>query len=234
MMYVVNSILASGVDIILEEDFVCFALQEMEIHPLMLLIRTLSMILQTFSPTLHSPRHTRVSYVGTILTMVMIVYHGYHLSMSRNRATIKTLYQPRNQNLYEPNLCYNSNYSGFDRPSQYPIDQSPPQEMSIQDMELQKQQYLDEMQSISNQIQIKDYHNERIDIHYRRECEIKIDELKAKFNKMSIEINKLTKEKELRQREQVVNLSTPEPSRCFNSIYYDDNDDEESTIPLSE
>ncbi|GKA69945.1 hypothetical protein Tco_0776009 [Tanacetum coccineum] len=66
--------------------------------------------------------------------------------------------------------------------------------------------------------------------------EIKIDELKAKFNKMSIEINKLTKEKELRQREQVANLSThtPEPSRCFNSIYYDDNDDEESTIPLSE
>ncbi|GJR01677.1 hypothetical protein Tco_0524661 [Tanacetum coccineum] len=35
--------------------------------------------------------------------------------------------------------------------------------MSIQDMELQKQQHLEEMQSISNQIQIKDYRNERID-----------------------------------------------------------------------
>ncbi|GJW01714.1 hypothetical protein Tco_1556965 [Tanacetum coccineum] len=76
------------------------------------------------------------------------------------------------------------------------------EKMSIQDMELQKQQYLEEMQSISNQIRIKDYRNERIDIHYRRECEIKIDELKAKFNKMSIEINKITKEKELRQRDQ--------------------------------
>ncbi|GJY66031.1 hypothetical protein Tco_0468269 [Tanacetum coccineum] len=106
--------------------------------------------------------------------------------------------QPMNQNYFKPN----SNYSGFDRPSQFPIDQSPPREMSIQDMELQKQQYLEEMQSISNQIQIKDYRNERIDIHYRRECEIKIDELKAKFNKMSIEINKITKEKELRQQEQ--------------------------------
>ncbi|GJR73911.1 putative reverse transcriptase, RNA-dependent DNA polymerase [Tanacetum coccineum] len=52
--------------------------------------------------------------------------------------------QPINQNYFEPN----SNYSGFDQPSQYPIDQSPPQEMSIQDMELQKQQYLEEMQSI--------------------------------------------------------------------------------------
>ncbi|GJY55897.1 hypothetical protein Tco_0455012 [Tanacetum coccineum] len=36
-----------------------------------------------------------------------------------------------NQNYFEPNLSY----SGFDQPSQYPIDQSPPQEMSIQDME---------------------------------------------------------------------------------------------------
>ncbi|GJT53542.1 hypothetical protein Tco_0988596 [Tanacetum coccineum] len=49
---------------------------------------------------------------------------------------------------------------------------------------------------------------------------------------MSIEIEK--KEKELRQREQAANLSTyiAEPSRRFNSIYYDD--DEESTIPLNE
>nr|GEY68717.1 hypothetical protein [Tanacetum cinerariifolium] len=37
-------------------------------------------------------RHTRASYVGTILTMVMIVHHGYRLSMNKNCATIKTLY----------------------------------------------------------------------------------------------------------------------------------------------
>ncbi|GJR24486.1 hypothetical protein Tco_0973013 [Tanacetum coccineum] len=75
------------------------------------------------------------------------------------------------------------------------IDQSPPQEMSIQEMEDVKQQYLDEMQSISNQIQIKDYRNEKIDICYRRECKIMIDELTGKFNGMSIKINK---KKELR------------------------------------
>ncbi|GJU61644.1 hypothetical protein Tco_1243479 [Tanacetum coccineum] len=133
-----------------------------------------------------------------------------------------------NQNYFEPN----SSYSGFDQPSQYPIDQSPPQEMSIQDMEDLKQQYLDEMKSMINQIQIKDYRNERIDIRYRRECEIKIDELKGKFNGMSIEINK---KKELRQLEQAANLSTytTEPSRRFNS-FYDDDDYEESTIPLNE
>nr|GEX45521.1 hypothetical protein [Tanacetum cinerariifolium] len=70
------------------------------------------------------------------------------------------------------------------------IDQSPPQEMSIQDMEDLKQQYLDEMKSMINQIQIEDYRNERIDINYRRECEITIDELRENFNGMSIEINK--------------------------------------------
>ncbi|GJZ63294.1 hypothetical protein Tco_0619715 [Tanacetum coccineum] len=76
MVYVVNGVLASGVDMVLEKDLAGFALQEMEIHPLMLL--TLSMIFQTFSPTLHNPsmRHTRASYVEMILTMVMIVYHG--------------------------------------------------------------------------------------------------------------------------------------------------------------
>ncbi|GJR37155.1 hypothetical protein Tco_1212839 [Tanacetum coccineum] len=79
------------------------------------------------------------------------------------------------------------------------IDQSPPQKISIQDMEDLKQHYLDEMQSISNQIQIKDYRNEKIDIRFRRECEITIDELKGNFNGMSIEINK---KKELRQLEQ--------------------------------
>ncbi|GKB56160.1 hypothetical protein Tco_0912346 [Tanacetum coccineum] len=128
-------------------------------------------------------------------------------------------------NYYEPNLCcYESNYSGFDhfQPPQYSvihqpphektigellaeeraanIDQSPPQEMSIQDMEDLKQHYLDEMKSLINDLQIKDYRNERIDIQYRRECEIKIDELKQNFNGMSIEIRK--KEKELHDKQE--------------------------------
>ncbi|GKE74562.1 hypothetical protein Tco_1536603, partial [Tanacetum coccineum] len=133
--------------------------------------------------------------------------------------------QSRNQNFYEPNLCYNSNSSGFDQPTQASIDQSPPQEMSIQDMEDLKQQYLDEMKSVINQIQIKDYRNERIDIRYRRECEITIDEFKRKFNGMSIEINK---KKELLQREQSAKVSS---QYWKPPIFYDD-DDEESSIPL--
>nr|GEU62826.1 hypothetical protein [Tanacetum cinerariifolium] len=78
---------------VLVKDFATFMHQEMKIHPLLFLIRTLSMILHTFSPTLHNPsmRHTRASYVGTILTLVIIVHHGSRLAMCRNRATIKTL-----------------------------------------------------------------------------------------------------------------------------------------------
>ncbi|GJU29723.1 hypothetical protein Tco_1173312 [Tanacetum coccineum] len=98
-------------------------------------------------------------------------------------------------------------------------------------MEDLKQQYLDEMKSMINLIQIKDYCNERIDIRYRRKYEIKIDELKEKFNGMSIKINK---KKELWQLEQAAKLYSYSPSysRHFNSIYYDEDDDEESTIPL--
>ncbi|GJS69716.1 hypothetical protein Tco_0702557 [Tanacetum coccineum] len=111
------------------------------------------------------------------------------------------------------------------------IDQSPLQEMSIQDIEDLKQHYLDEMLSLSNDIQIKDYRNEKIDIRFKRECEKMIDELKGKFNGMSIEINK---KKELQQLEQAAKLSTytTEPSRRFNYFY--DDDDEESSIPLRE
>ncbi|GJS38475.1 hypothetical protein Tco_0563518 [Tanacetum coccineum] len=113
------------------------------------------------------------------------------------------------------------------------IDQSPLQEMSIQDMEDLKQHYLDEMLSLSNDLQIKDYRNEKIDICFRRECESMIDELKGKFNGMCIEINK---KKELQHLEQVVNLSTY-PSQRSKSFCYDDDDDydyKESTIPLNE
>ncbi|GJR48459.1 putative reverse transcriptase domain-containing protein [Tanacetum coccineum] len=101
--------------------------------------------------------------------------------------------------------------------------------MSLQEMEDLKQHYLDEMLSLSNDLGIKDYRNEKIDIRFRRECENMIDELKGKFNGMSIEINK---KKELQQLEQAAKLSTytTEPSRCFN-YFYDDNN-EESSIPL--
>ncbi|GJV16062.1 hypothetical protein Tco_1361385 [Tanacetum coccineum] len=85
----------------------------------------------------------------------------------------------------------NYNSSGFDQfqPPQYPVIHHPPKEMSIQDMEDLKQQYLDEMKSLINEIQIKDYRNEKIDIGFRRECEIQINELKENFNGMSLEIN---------------------------------------------
>ncbi|GJY70846.1 hypothetical protein Tco_0474549 [Tanacetum coccineum] len=73
-------------------------------------------------------------------------------------------------------------------------------------MEDLKQQYLDEMKSLINNLKVKDYRNERIDIQYRRECEIKIDELKQNFNGMSIEIRK--REKELLQQEQADYVTT--------------------------
>nr|GEZ03484.1 hypothetical protein [Tanacetum cinerariifolium] len=75
--------------------------------------------------------------------------------------------QPMNQN------SYNSSSPGFDQPQppQSPVIHQPPQEMSIQEMEDLKQQYLDEMKRLIN-------------FEYRDE--IKIAELKQNFNDESI------------------------------------------------
>ncbi|GJT09265.1 reverse transcriptase domain-containing protein [Tanacetum coccineum] len=106
-------------------------------------------------------------------------------------------------NYYEPNPCYDSNYSGFDQiePPQFPVIHQPPQEMSIQDMEDLKQQYLDEMKTLINE---KDYRSRRIDI------EIKINELKENFNEMSIEINKKKKLQQLEQ-EYIIAITPEKP-----------------------
>nr|GEZ16615.1 hypothetical protein [Tanacetum cinerariifolium] len=105
---------------------------------------------------------------------------------------------------------YNSNSLGFDQPQplQSPVIHPPPQELSIQEMEDLKQQYLDELKRLSN-------------LEYRDE--IKIAELTKNFNGTSIEIQK--KEK-LLQQEQWAYLST-NPSKCLHSFCYDDDDDDE-------
>ncbi|GKE72315.1 hypothetical protein Tco_1534356, partial [Tanacetum coccineum] len=126
---------------------------------------------------------------------------------------------------YSYELCGNDAYYGYDCPPQvpfFPVIHQPPQEMSIQDMEDLKQQYLDEMKTLING---KDYRNGKLDI------KIKIDELKQNFNGMSIKIR--NKEKQLQQLEQVANLNIY-PSRHFNSFCYndDDDDDKEYTIAI--
>nr|GFA43097.1 hypothetical protein [Tanacetum cinerariifolium] len=110
---------------------------------------------------------------------------------------------------------YNSNSLGFDQPQppQSPVIHQPPQELSIQEMEDLKQQYLDELKRLSN-------------LEYRDE--IKIAELTENFNGMSIEIRK--KEK-LLQQEQWAYLST-HPSKRLHSFCFDD-DDEDCTSAIT-
>nr|GEV44277.1 hypothetical protein [Tanacetum cinerariifolium] len=111
---------------------------------------------------------------------------------------------------------YNFNSLGFDQPEppQSPVIHQPPQELSIQEMEDLKQQYLDELKCLSN---LK-YHDE-----------IKIAELIENFNGMSSEIRK--KEK-LLQQEQWAYLSA-HPSKRLTSFCYDDDDDEDYTSAIT-
>ncbi|GJY46440.1 hypothetical protein Tco_0435503 [Tanacetum coccineum] len=70
-------------------------------------------------------------------------------------------------------------------------------------MEYLKQHYLDEMLSLSIDLGIRDYRDEKINIRFRRECEDMIDELKGKFNGMSIDINKKIELERLEQERSI-------------------------------
>ncbi|GJT66558.1 hypothetical protein Tco_1495230 [Tanacetum coccineum] len=118
MVYIVNGVLANGVDMVLEKDFAGFALQEMEIHPLMLLIQTLSIILQTFSPTLHNlVFHNNILIVKNVgvLMKIINVNRGIKTTLSLTLAMILIPY-------------------GFDQPPQYSIDHHPQEDLNQQRM----------------------------------------------------------------------------------------------------
>ncbi|GKA74172.1 hypothetical protein Tco_0780474 [Tanacetum coccineum] len=172
----------------------------------------------------------------------MIVHHGSRLSMSRNRATIKTIVitiihkihrvfhnnifavkavgaqcQPMNQNYFEPNPIYNSSYSGFDQPPQYSINH----------------------QEDLNQQRINDVHNgwDKID-ELQNELFLMIQSFCEKFlqQKQAASIDQsplqemsLQEMEDLKQHylDEMLSLK---PSRRFNYFY--DDDDEESSIPL--
>nr|GEU67207.1 hypothetical protein [Tanacetum cinerariifolium] len=153
-----------------------------EIHTFMILIRILSIALPILT-TLYTPhtRLTRMIHMEMILNLVMIVSLSSRLIMSRNRATMKTIllihmiHRVFHNNIFVVPACqpmnqdsYNSNSLGFDQPQppQSPIIHQPPQELSIQEMEDLKQQYLDELTRLSN----LEYHDE-----------IKIAELTGNF-----------------------------------------------------
>ncbi|GJZ79515.1 hypothetical protein Tco_0644352 [Tanacetum coccineum] len=110
-------------------------------------------------------------------------------------------YPPPQPQTYSCELCGNDSHYGYDCPPRYSIDHQP---QSIQED--------------LNQQRINDVHNEWIKSH----------------NYMIDSRNELLKTMQslvemLRQREQAANISTytPKPSRCFNSICYNDDDDEE-------
>nr|GEV35824.1 hypothetical protein [Tanacetum cinerariifolium] len=111
---------------------------------------------------------------------------------------------------------YNSNSLGFDQPQppQSLVIHQPPQELSIQEMDDLKQQYLDELKRLSN-------------LEYRDE--VKIAELTKNFNGVSIEIRK--KEK-LLQQEQWAYLST-HPSKRLHSFCFDDDDAKDYTSAIT-
>nr|GFA93098.1 hypothetical protein [Tanacetum cinerariifolium] len=164
-------------------------------------------------------------------------YETYSYDSYGNDTQFSYDYQPQFPLHYESEQGYNENYNSYpydssSLPQQYlccarcggphetcqcdqlifdepyfSVIHQPPQELSIQEMEDLKQQYLDELKRLSN-------------LEYR--YEVKIAELKENFNGMSIEIRK---KKKLLQQEQWAYLSA-HPSKRLTSFCFDDDDED--------
>nr|GFA00857.1 hypothetical protein [Tanacetum cinerariifolium] len=109
-----------------------------------------------------------------MLIMVTIVHIKLRLSI-RSSVIIKTLISRKIFKMSHNNILVVMIAGLLMTLTNSPVIHQPPQELSIQEMEDLKQQYLDELQRLSN-------------LEYRDE--IKIAKLKEKFNGMSIEIRK--------------------------------------------
>nr|GEX68002.1 hypothetical protein [Tanacetum cinerariifolium] len=217
VFYLVDGVCASGVEMIYEMDFV---------------------LCNSRNPCAYDPNPNSFDSPPDSYHPPHLTHETYSCESCGNDSHFGYDCPPRFPLNYTPEPGYIQNYNSYphDSPSfhnnifvdifvvkiagvlmrifNFPIIHQPPQEMSIQDMEDLKQQYLDEMKSLIN----SEYRNE-----------IKIKELKGNFNGMSIEINK---KKKLQQLELVANLSTY-PSQHFNSFCYDDDDDEDYTIAIT-
>ncbi|GJX60910.1 hypothetical protein Tco_0292300 [Tanacetum coccineum] len=126
--------------------------------------------------------------------------------------------QPMNEDYYEQNSCYYPNSSGFDHP-QPPQDSVDCQEaldkileeleelkrdqrmlkelkkQKIEDMSIEEirheQQLVDyKIKDITNDLGIKRFRGEEINEEYKRDCEIRIRELKQDFNEWGSEVRK--------------------------------------------
>ncbi|GJR28824.1 hypothetical protein Tco_1105056 [Tanacetum coccineum] len=146
--------------------------------------------------------------------------------------------QPINETYYEPHPSYDS--SGFDQPQpsqdfvnrqgflqaldkiQEELEEikrdwrKKKEDKSIEEMMSEKRLIYDEIRVIKNDLGYKRFRGEKIDEKYKRDCEIKVEQLLQDYNGLSIEI--LKKERILREEESLA------VSRRIQSICDDDNE----------
>nr|GFA95165.1 hypothetical protein [Tanacetum cinerariifolium] len=155
VFHLVDGVRASSVELICEMEFVRYVIRG--IHALMILLQILLIALPT--PTiLHTPhtRLTRMIHMEMTLNLVMIVSLSSRLTMSQNKATMKTILLILSTD--EPRFLF----SCFDQPQppQSSVIHQPPQELSIQEMEDLKQQYLDELKRLNQFEDFSESNNE--------------------------------------------------------------------------
>ncbi|GKA77598.1 hypothetical protein Tco_0784059 [Tanacetum coccineum] len=133
-------------------------------------------------------------------------------------------FQCQPMNYYEPNPCYDSNYSGFDQiePPQFPVIHQPPQETSLEFLQ-DKRNLINSVQTFLRKFNRFSFYETPKVVSLAWET---ISEIEHAFEDKQYQPEGIFK-----TLEQVANLSTY-PSRHFNSFCYDNDDDEEYTIAI--
>ncbi|GJY71911.1 hypothetical protein Tco_0475614 [Tanacetum coccineum] len=142
-------------------------------------------------------------------------------------------FQCQSMNYYEPNPCYDSNYSGFDQiePPQFPVIHQPPQETSMEIL-LDRENLMQSIETFLKKFDRISFREKPkvLLIAWDRFCEIK----HTCGDKQQQELlRKLLKDVQNVKEELAEDINTPNWDRP--AFYYDDDDDdddEESSIPL--
>ncbi|GJY37349.1 hypothetical protein Tco_0422727, partial [Tanacetum coccineum] len=142
-------------------------------------------------------------------------------------------FQCQPMNYYEPNPCYDSNYSGFDQiePPQFPVIHQPPQETSMEIL-LDRENLMQSIETFLKKFDRISFREKPkvLLIAWDRFCEIK----HTCGDKQQQELlRKLLKDVQNVKEELAEDINTPNWDRP--AFYYDDDDDdddEESSIPL--
>ncbi|GKD31347.1 hypothetical protein Tco_1242125, partial [Tanacetum coccineum] len=144
-------------------------------------------------------------------------------------------FQCQPMNYYEPNPCYDSNYSGFDqiKPPQFPVIHQPPQETSMEIL-LDRENLMQSIETFLKKFDRISFREKPkvLLIAWDRFCEIKHTCGDKQQQELLRKLLKDVQNVKGELAEDINTLNLDRPAFYYDDDDDDDDDDEESSIPL--